>query len=60
MNNYQNTRPNDDTNSTDSVLVNEIANALWSDGPETTWSADTLDVIAEAITRLRPDLVPVE
>lgn len=41
----------------DSTLVLCIADALWGDGADTQWSADTLEAIAEAFRQYRPDLV---
>jgi len=37
-------------------LLQSIADALWGDGDDTTWCADTLDAIADAIDTIRPDL----
>lgn len=44
----------------DSTLVQCIADALWGDGADTQWSADTLSAIAEAFREYRPDLVKGE
>jgi hypothetical protein len=38
-------------------LLNSIADALWGDDADESWSADTLDAIADAIRTVRPDLV---
>jgi hypothetical protein len=40
-------------------LLRSIADALWGDGADTPWSADTLDSIADAIRLQRPDLTPI-
>lgn len=37
-------------------LLNSIADALWGDGADTEWSADTVQAIADAILLQRPDL----
>ena len=37
-------------------LLQSIAEALWGDGADTPWSADTLQAIADAIDTERPDL----
>jgi hypothetical protein len=38
-------------------LLNSIADALWGEGADQDWNADTLDAIADAIDTLRPDLI---
>ena len=38
-------------------LLNSIADALWGEGSDSQWSADTIQAIADAITTERPDLV---
>lgn len=37
-------------------LLQAIADALWGDGADTEWSADTIQAIADAIQSERPDL----
>ena len=41
-------------------LLQSIADALWGDGSDTEWNADTLNAIADAIRNVRPDLVGEE
>lgn len=43
-------------NDPDNVLVKCVADVLWGDDSDTEWSADTLDAIAEAFRKYRPDL----
>lgn len=38
-------------------LLQAIADALWGEGADTTWCADTTQAIADAIHQQRPDLV---
>jgi hypothetical protein len=38
-------------------LLQAIADALWSEGGNTEWNADTLDAIADAILMMRPELI---
>lgn len=37
-------------------LLQSIADALWGEGADTEWSADTVNAIADAIYNQRPDL----
>lgn len=37
-------------------LLQSIADALWGEGADTEWSADTTTAIADAIKTERPDL----
>lgn len=46
--------------SADYNLVQCVADALWGDGADTEWGADTLEAIAEAFRQYRPDLVKEE
>lgn len=46
--------------SADYNLVQCVADALWGDGADTQWGADTLEAIAEAFRQYRPDLVKEE
>jgi hypothetical protein len=38
-------------------LLQAIADALWGDGADAEWNADTLDTIAGAIRHQRPELI---
>lgn len=37
-------------------LLQSLADALWGEGADTQWNADTMSALAEAIQLLRPDL----
>lgn len=39
------------------LLLQSIADALWGEGCDTPWSADTTQAIADAIQLQRPDLI---
>jgi hypothetical protein len=41
-------------------LLDSISDALWGEGADRDWGADTLNAIADAIRTLRPDLAPEE
>jgi hypothetical protein len=38
-------------------LLQSIADALWGEGADTHWNADTIQAVADAIQSQRPDLV---